>query len=226
MITQEILQLITQVGIGNSLLILGILLIIANLPTIIEKVVGLFSKRTEGQKVETYVKHIEKENEERLAEHAYLKESLDHMADSVDSISKMMRNVMSERDSLGLISLKMGFTDDFKTRLIDKISEIVASEQNNGQIETDIKTVIKSEWLDLKSELEAFSFPFNIRSLLDKYDEELWNEGMFAVIKDIAIKDLDLDRKCEAISKQIDLGLRYLTARLTKNLEETQARKT
>jgi hypothetical protein len=258
-ISQEIINLIGQIGVGNFLLVLFSLFVVVNAPNILDKVLGRKqrndrekqqtenmtfmktqikniwdeSRRTtesidqfrnkfevQKQQTEDYSKMSAEQNKQRIAENFAITDSINNIVNSIDSIEKMMRNVMSEQDSMGLISLKMGSVEDFKTRLVAKIMQILNSAQN-GSIELDVKAVINSEWLDLKSEFDAFNMPFSMRSFLDKFDVELWeDDGMFNIVKNIAINDLTNERKQATMSKQIDSGLRAIQAQLNDYLAE------
>jgi len=204
-ITQLIVDLITAIGVGPFILVLLSLFTVINAPSIIEKIT---SRRTQRRQLERDDK---------------IKDTLEELVVSAQGIAAMMRNVISEKDALGIISLKMGSVEDFKTRLVAHIKQVVKSSNGviNGQIEKDIIAVINSEWYDLKSEFEAFDLPFSMRIYLNKFDKELWKEGgLFDMIKNMAINEkLSIDRRMSAISKQINIGSRNIQAKLASQLE-------
>lgn len=255
--------IITQIGVGNFLLVILALFAVTNLPSIIDKIINRkahnqrekqhasdmtflrtqitniwdevgktaskiddFNKviSIQNRSVENYSKVAADQNQQRVAENIAITENIINIADSIDSIEKMMRNVMSEKDAMGLVSLKMGSVLDFKTRLESKILDILTSGKTNGQLEKNVKNIIGAEWLDLKSELGAFSFPFNIRNFLDKFEQDLWNEaGLFNIIKNMAINsDKDMDMKMSAIGRQLDIGTRDILACLATYIEENK----
>lgn len=204
-IIQLIVDLITAIGVGPFILVLLSLFTVINAPSIIEKIT---SRRTQRRQLERDDK---------------IKDTLEELVVSAQGIAAMMRNVISEKDALGIISLKMGSVEDFKTRLVAHIKQVVKSSNGviNGQIEKDIIAVINSEWYDLKSEFEAFDLPFSMRIYLNKFDKELWKEGgLFDMIKNMAINEkLSIDRRMSAISKQINIGSRNIQAKLASQLE-------
>lgn len=204
-VTQLIVDLITAIGVGPFILVLLSLFVVINAPSIIDKITSRRIQR----------RHLERDDK--------IKDTLKEVVVSVQDIAAMMRNVISEKDTLGIISLKMGSVEDFKTRLVAHIKQVVKSSNGaiNGQIEKDIIAVINSEWHDLKSEFEAFDLPFSMRIYLNKFDKELWEKGgPFDMIKDMAIDEkLSIDRRMIAISKQIDIGSRNIQAELASQLE-------
>jgi len=205
-ITQLLIDLITIIGVGPFMLVLFALFAFVNAPSIIGKITFKRSQR----------RQLERDDK--------IKATLKEVVESMQDIAAMMRNVISEKDALRIISLKMGSVEDFKTRLITQIKQTIKSSEGakNSHFEKDIIAVINSEWYDLKSEFEAFNLPFSMRLYLNKFDKELWKEGgTFEMIKNIAINNkLDMDRQIAAISKQINIGLRNIQAELVSQLEK------
>ncbi len=258
-ISTELLSLITQIGVGNFLLVLLGIFTVTSAPNIVDKILtarknkiqdieyakdmsfiksGIdniwdssrssnsdfikFQKELslQAQRLKDYIEIAQTQNSNRLDENTAMTENLINIINSIDSIEKMMRNVMSEKDAIGLVGLKMGSVEDFKTRLALKIMEIIDSEDSSGQIELDLNAVIRTEWLDLKSEFSAFNTPFKMRTFLNTYDENLWKEdGLFSIITNIAINDLEPNKKKDKILKQMDMGIRSMIAELVKILD-------
>jgi len=204
-ITQLVVDLITAIGVGPFILILFSLFTVVNAPSIIDKITSRRSQR----------RQLERDDK--------VKATLKEVVESVQYIAAMMRNVISEKDALRIISLKMGSVEDFKTRLVAQIKQVIKSSKGarNCQFRRDMKAVIDSEWHDLKSEFEAFNLPFSMRMFLNRFDKELWEEaGIFEMVRKMALDEkLDIDRKMAAISKQIDIGLRSIQAKLASHLE-------
>jgi hypothetical protein len=177
---------------------------------------------TLGTKVSDLKESTIKENEERREENILITKNLVKMSQALDSIDKMMRNVMSEKDTMEVIGLKMGIKSSFKNNLLARVMETIESlaDKRDGQLSYDLKSDIESVWSDLKSEFENFNTPINIRSFLNDFDEELWSQGgMFTQIMNLAISNLEKDRKRDAISKQIDTGTRSLQSKISSYLE-------
>lgn len=179
----------------------------------------------QAQKVEGYNLISIDHDKQRVEENMSLVKSTIDIVNSINLIQKSMRNVMSEKDAMGLISLKFGSVEDFKTRLINKIMSIIDSGIKNGQREIDVKAIIKTEWSDLKTEFEAFRIPFDIRGYFDSLDDELWSDrGYFTTIKNITINDLEPQRKKETISQQLDMITRDIQEKLINSLKSNRSR--
>lgn len=261
-LSQLVLSLIAAVGVGNFILVLLVLFIVVNAPTIINQLIRMkadkdarkagaessaiiktqlidikehSSKAAEASvavqtKMEVLSNGVDElresttgENEERREENVLITKNLVKMSNSLDSMDKMMRNVMSEKDLMSVVSLKMGIKNNLKNTLLAKAMETIESlaDSKDGQLSYDLKSDISSVWADLKGEFEAFNSPINVKSLLDKFDEELWEQGgMFQQIMNLAVSGLDKSRKREAISKQIDIGIRKIQAKISSHLEQ------
>jgi len=257
-LTQLVLSLIAAVGVGNFVIVILVLFIVVNLPTVISQLIKLKSDKDArkassessaivktqlidikehsinaeensknvqaglgslNKSLEVLSKDCSIENNERREENVLITGNLVKMSNALDSIDKMMRNVMSEKDMVNVFSLKMGISNNFKNRMLAKVMETIESleDKKDGQLSYDLKSDLTSLWSDVKNEFETFNLPINIKSFLDQYDEELWSQaGMFQQITNLAISSsLDKSRKREAISRQIDLGTRSIQSKIS-----------
>jgi hypothetical protein len=261
-LTQLVLSLIAAVGVGNFVIVILVLFIVVNAPTIISQLIKLKtdkdSRKASGESsaivkaqlidikehseksleattstnasVVSLSKSIidlndisKKEDIERREENVLITENIVKISNSLDSIDKMMRNVMSEKDMMRVVGLKMGIRNNFKNDLLNRIIDNIDSlfETKDGQLSYNLKSDLNSAWVDLKNEFESFNAPINIKYFLDKYEEELWKQdGMFQQIINLAISDLEKERKKEAISKQIDAGTRKIQSSISSYLDQ------
>lgn len=161
--------------------------------------------------------------DERREENSLIAENLIKINTAINSMENMMRNVMDEKDTMALVSLKLGINNNFKSILMSKVMQTIEAlpSRRNGQLKTDLKNDIDNAWADFKNEFDGFNTPIDIKRLLD-CDTELWAlDGMFAEMMNLATSaDLELIRKREAISRQIDLGIRKLHSKIGAYLEQ------
>lgn len=262
-LTQLVLSLLAAVGVGNFVIVILVLFIVVNAPTIIGQLIKMktdkdarkastessaiiktqlidikdhaISAAENSKNVQADLNSLTKsldelnkgsstENNERREENVLITGNLVKMSNALDSIDKMMRNVMSEKDMVSVFNLKMGINNNFKNRLLAKIMETIEplEDKKDGQLSYDLKSDLTSLWSDVKNEFETFNVPMNIKTFLDQYDEQLWSQGgMFQQITNLAISSsLDKSRKREAISRQIDLGTRSIQSKISCFLEQ------
>lgn len=267
-LVELIISLIGAVGVGNFILIIAVLMLFINLPTIITTIKNAItsSKELKNSKElqrligETHVTisnlvarseeqtsdleeyrgeikalvaivdmlhgSIHKEGEERRQENIILSDTLERQVRAIEAIDRMMRNVMSESDTLRMSAFVIGITSSLKADLLLKISAILESEKSDsGLTSLNLRTDIETAWSDIKTEIDRFKTPIQIKLFLDDYEKHLWGQtGLFTKIINIAgSTELDNNKKIATISKQLDNGLRDLQNELTKYLGKLKA---
>lgn len=170
---------------------------------------------------------LDRESSERREENSMITYSLEKLSSALESIDKIMRNVISEEDTSRLLTFVMGIEKSLRNSLLEKSMEMVdhfESGVTNGGLEEDLKNDLFSEWSDFKSELSQFNTPINIVNFFDAKEADLWKEhGMFAEIVRIAKlspNKVEKQRKKDAISKRLNIGLRRLHADLANYLKQ------
>src|SRR6056297_3211361 len=63
---------------------------------------------------------LDKENSERRDENILITNSLEKLSSAMESIERMMRNVISEEDSAELISIMLGIDNSFRHAVLEK----------------------------------------------------------------------------------------------------------
>ncbi len=267
-IADLIVSLISAVGVGSFILIVIVLMLFINLPTIITIIKNAISSNKELKnakdlqrligEAQTTISNLvsssssqtkdlkefraeikalvaiidmlhasmHKEGEERRQENIILSDTLERQVRAIEAIDRMMRNVMSESDTLRMTAFVIGITSSLKADLLTKISAILESEKlDSGITGLNLRTDIETAWSDIKTEIDRFKTPLKIRLFLDEYQKNLWtNTGLFNKIINIASStELSNDKKLATISKQLDNGLRELQSELTKYLGEIKA---
>lgn len=265
-LTEIMLQLIAAVGVGNFLLIVIVLTLVVNAPTIIKTVVETLSKNKANKalnkslseihtvvdsisscsvKLEAAIldlkngseyaeknlieakneiknlmatvnllhKSIEKENNERREENILITSTLETLSRALDSINRMMRNVISEDDTSRLLSFILGIEPSLKNNIVEKVmSTMEKCKEINESLERDLTNDLNSEWSDFKNQINQFNTPIKVPNLINEYESKMWQEkGMYYEILKIATdRTIDLHRKKEIISKLLNFGLRKL----------------
>ena len=267
-IAELIVSLIGAVGVGNFILIIAVLMLFVNLPTIITTIKNAISSHKElkntkelqrligetqatisslvsdasdhGEDLEEFRSEIKalvaivdmlhssihKEGEERRQENIILSDTLERQVRAIEAIDRMMRNVMSESDTLRMTAFVIGITSSLKADLLTKISTILESEKSDSGITSlNLRTDIETAWSDIKTEIDRFKTPLKIRLFLDEYQKHLWSQtGLFNKIIHIASStEISNNKKLATISKQLDNGLRDLQNELTKYLGKVKA---
>lgn len=269
-LVELIVTLIGAVGVGSFILILAVLMLFINLPTIITTIRQIITSKakndtlkenqrligetqrtisdlvsgTESQAedlaefrgeikalvaiVDSLHASIVKESEERRQENIMLSDALEREVRAIEAIDRMMRNVMSESDTMRTMAFIIGIANSLKADIMNKVMSIIESAENKsesgGLVDLNLRTDIETAWSDIKTEIDRFKTPVKIRLFLDEYEKKLWsNVGLFTKIIYIAnSKDLEPFRKKAAISKQLDGGLRELQDELAKYLQEVK----
>jgi len=145
-------------------------------------------------------------------------DTLAKILSSLDGIDKMMRNVISEKDTGSLFAIKVGILDNFKNILLNKITNAIEVFPSS-ELAVNLENEINSAWSDLKVELDVFNTPIKMGRYLSKYDQLLWgDEEMFRRVINLATSNFNPKRKMETISRQIDIGLRKIHSDLNNFL--------
>lgn len=167
---------------------------------------------------------IVKENSERRDEHLMLTENLEKTSKALTSISMVLRNVISEEDTLRLLSLALGIEASLKNNLIEKSMEAI-EHLNLGisvnSVEDNLKNDLNSVWSDFKNKISQFSTPLNMSIFLSEKEGEMWGTGgIFSDLLEIAVRNQDLDksRKKNAIEKRVNVALRNIHSDLNSFL--------
>lgn len=170
---------------------------------------------------------LDKESTERREENSMITYSLEKLSTALESIDRIMRNVIGEEDTSRLLTFTLGIESSLRNSVLEKTMQTVdhyESGVTNGGLEDDLKNDLYSEWSDFKSQIGQFNTPINIANFLDAKEPELWEEhSMFAEIVRIAKLSpdkVDKHRKKDAISKRLNIGLRRLHADLTSHLKQ------
>lgn len=270
-LVELLVALIGAVGVGNFILIMFVVMLFVNLPTIITSIRQIFTSNSKSEtlkenhrligetqrtiselvadigalqedhtslngEIKTLVaitdslhSSIVKESDERRQENAIISETLERQVRAIEAIDRIMRNVMSEDDTIRAISFIIGIKSSFKHDIMSKVTAIIdgnqVSSDGPGLIDLNLRTDIETTWSDIKTEIDRFKTPVKIRIFLDEYERNLWsNTGLFTKIIHIAsTSTLEPANKKSVISKQLDNGLRALQSELHKYLQKVKS---
>lgn len=270
-LAELVVTLVTTVGVGNFILIVAVLMLFINIPTIIGTIRQTVSSRreakvaTENQRligetqrtisdvvevinsqtndleeyrgeikalvaiVDTLHASIVKESEERRQENIMLSDALERQVRAIEAIDRMMRNVMSESDTMRVTAFVIGITNSLKSDIMAKVMAIIEGSENKsdsgGLYDLNLRTDMETAWSDIKTEIDRFKMPVKLRLFLDEYEKKLWSQtGLFTKIMSIAASNtIDAQKKQATISKQLDSGLRDLQNELAKYLQQVRA---
>ena len=148
---------------------------------------------------------------------------LSKILNAIASIDSAMRHVISGRDAVALVSIKLGVVENLKNNILRQIAWTIESNpgRRNGQLKADLRNDLDNIWVDFKNEFKEFKMPVDIKELMNSFDNDLWSEsGMFTLIIDLATSELTGDRRNEAISRLIDLETRKIQAKISTYLEQ------
>jgi hypothetical protein len=229
-ITQLVLDLIAAVGVGNFILIVFVLFLLFNLPSIITTIIDTIKKNKVDGKLVAFFKEVidcinvlnskisdhQKDNHE---ENTLIVENLGKINDCLIVMEKRMRNVISESDTSKVLEFILGFRKSLLADIINKISEM--SREKTGINTSEIKKDIESSWLSFKSDINELNTPINLKNYFEKYDILLWQEdGFFGPILIIVTStEYDNFKKIEAISKHLDMTFRRIHSDLTSHMQ-------
>lgn len=268
-LAELIVALIAAVGVGNFILIVFVLMLFINMPTLISKLKDTITSSASKKKMleyqQTFIEGVNsinlltqqvnssavgidqlkgeikalvaivdglhasiiKEGEERRQENIILSDTLERQVRAIEAIDKMMRNVMSESDTLRMTAFIIGITSSLKADILSKISAIIAGpdKSDSGLTDLNLRSDIETAWSDIKTEIDRFKTPVKIRLFLDEREKHLWGQtGLFTKITHIASSsELSQEKKISTISKQLDNGLRDLQDELVKYLNRVKA---
>lgn len=170
---------------------------------------------------------LERDGSERKEEANMMTYSLERLSRALESIEKIMRNVMSEEDASALVAFMFGIEPSFKNKIIEKamlIIEQVDSVVSIESLENDLKNDLYSEWSDFKTRISSFKTPIDIKEYLEKKEEDLWSEdGLFNEILKIVkrpVEEASKERKKDAIVKLLNIGLRRINYDLSASLRK------
>lgn len=173
---------------------------------------------------------LDKENNERRDENILITNSLEKLSSALDSIERMMRNVISEEDSGELLSFIMGIQLSLKLSITQKvmntIEQIENEEISRENVINDLKNDIYSAWSDFKTKTTQFNMPIDISRYLNQKEEEMWKKGgMFYDIVQLTLanpknNNYNKERRKAAVTKRLDIGLRRLHTDLVEQLRQ------
>ena len=157
---------------------------------------------------------IEKGLEEISEENSMITYSLERLSTATESISKIMRNVISEEDIIKIITFFLGIEDSLKINIIKKVMENLDNFDNkiDDSIAEDLKNELNSIWSDFKHKTRELKAPIDMTSFLEEKEREFWVDGgfFFEILKTFKSNNLDKSRKKEIISKKINIEIRKI----------------
>jgi hypothetical protein len=267
---QALLEAVKAIGAWNVILVILVLGIIVNLPTIIKGIGDLFAKKEKKEDAERMQQNIgeikqslenvkissdsaaEKSIEvkgsvegvksdiniighdletlanERRREHSLIIDNMDGMNTSLDIIHKNMRNVMSEKDTIGVIEYYLGVKNSFRNSLMARVMTVIEElkEEKSGQLSYDIKKTLDTVWLEFLNEIDPLNAPISLKDHFETYTEDLWKaDGMFSQIVTLALNDYPIERIKNTISLSLDNELRLLHSKLAQYLQKIKESK-
>jgi uncharacterized protein YoxC len=173
---------------------------------------------------------LDKENNERRDENILITNSLEKLSGALDSIERMMRNVISEEDSAELLSFVMGIQLSLKITITQKvmstIEQIEEGEISRDNVVDDLKNDIYSAWSDFKTKTTQFNMPIDITHYLNQKEEEMWKKGgmFYDIVQATLAKpkngNYSKERRKNAVTKRLNIGLRRLHTDLVEQLRQ------
>jgi hypothetical protein len=247
-INDALVSLINTIGVGGFILISVVMFLLFNLPTFITNAIKAHKEAKTAKSFENAVVHTKedvltefsklKESSEKLIlelkddfvksqnfsheEMLLISENLNKINNALIIMEQIMRNVISEEDTIKIMEYFLGFKKCLKSNIKNKILTILENDPDkDGVLQITLKKDIESAWLDFKSEVDQLNTPINLKSYFDKYEESLWSDvGLFRQIISIASNEnQDLAKKKDAIDKYLETGLRRMHADLRTHLQ-------
>lgn len=218
-ISELIVELIAAIGVGPFILVVFVLLIVGLAPGIINRIFDAVSKKRSGDEIKNSIEGIQVQVGAIVTIEELVKDRILKLNEHVKSIQERMRNVMSEEDIIRFASVKLGVEEDFKTRLLKSIFKIL--DKVNGDLESDLKLRINSQWQDLKNDLYSLNAPIDLKEFIDSFDSKFDEDSsLFLGIKNAMDNEkLNIERKRDRIEMVLDSTLMDIRNNLSSRLK-------
>ena len=192
--------------------------------SILEHVIALKNTGSMNvKKVDDLIAELKFFNVKRREENIAIIDTMESMLNSITSIKNVMKNVMSEEDSVRLISYLLGILKGFSSSLLKRVMDAIESFDSISDEELN-EEMLMSEmdncWSDIKAELSRFNTPIKLRPILDSYDEKFWSSnGLFKKIVKISKEKKNVKVMSVSIKRIIEISLREMFDDISKSLD-------
>lgn len=149
--------------------------------------------------------------------------NLSNMADSIEKISDILKNVIREEDAIKISSYLLGISESFKSIIVRNTLLDIDTFFNykDGQLSHKLKIDLNAAWEDFKNEFLSFKMPINSEHFLQEIEENFWlAEGFFTKILNIAISEQEIDLKKIHLQSLLNEQLRLIQKNLFEFIKE------